>query len=74
MTLLYLYGCSRRSVLICAAVPYDPKQYDILLRALHKAHDVAPPIGPKLKASHRTIIESKKTEELDSDREMPPSS
>jgi hypothetical protein len=27
--------------------PYDPKQYDILLRALHKAHDVAPPIGPK---------------------------
>jgi TIR domain-containing protein len=27
--------------------PYDEKQYDILLRTLHKAHDPAPPIGPK---------------------------
>jgi hypothetical protein len=27
--------------------PYDPKQYAILLRALHKADAAAPPIGPK---------------------------
>lgn len=27
--------------------PYDPKQYDFLLRALHRANDPAPPIGPK---------------------------
>jgi hypothetical protein len=27
--------------------PYDPKQYAILLRALHKANSAAPPIGPK---------------------------
>ena len=27
--------------------PYSPKEYDALLRALHKAHDMAPPIGPK---------------------------
>lgn len=27
--------------------PYDPEEYDILLRALHRANDVAPPIGPK---------------------------
>jgi hypothetical protein len=27
--------------------PYDPKQYDILLRALHRVNDVAPPVGPR---------------------------
>jgi len=27
--------------------PYNHKEYDRLLRRLHKAHDVAPPIGPK---------------------------
>ena len=27
--------------------PYDQKQYDILIQGLHKAHDLAPPIGPK---------------------------
>jgi hypothetical protein len=27
--------------------PYDRKQYDILIQGLHKAHDVAPPVGPR---------------------------
>jgi hypothetical protein len=27
--------------------PYDPKEYDYLLRTLHKAHDPAPPIGQR---------------------------
>jgi hypothetical protein len=27
--------------------PYDPKQYEILLRALHRANDVGPPVGPR---------------------------
>jgi len=27
--------------------PYDQKEYDILLRTLHRANEVAPPIGPK---------------------------
>jgi hypothetical protein len=27
--------------------PYDRKQYDILIRGLHKAHESAPPVGPK---------------------------
>jgi hypothetical protein len=37
--------------------PYDQKQYDILLKALHKANEVAPPIGPKpVFAPHRADI------------------
>ena len=37
--------------------PYDQKQYDILLKALHKANEVAPPIGPKpVFAPHRAEI------------------
>ena len=27
--------------------PYDQKEYDILLRTLHRANELAPPIGPK---------------------------
>jgi hypothetical protein len=27
--------------------PYDRRQYDILIRGLHKAHDIAPPVGSK---------------------------
>ena len=27
--------------------PYDEKQYEILLRTVHRANEVAPPIGPK---------------------------
>jgi hypothetical protein len=27
--------------------PYDAKEYEILIRALHRSNDVAPPIGPK---------------------------
>jgi hypothetical protein len=40
--------------------PYDPKQYDILLRALHRANDVAPPIGPKpvFAANRADIVEN----------------
>jgi hypothetical protein len=37
--------------------PYDQKQYDILLKALHKANEVAPPLGPKpVFAPHRAEI------------------
>ena len=39
--------------------PYDPKQYDILLRAVHRANDVAPPIGPKpVFAENPDIVEN----------------
>lgn len=39
--------------------PYDPKQYDILLRAVHRANDVAPPIGPKpVFAANPDIVEN----------------
>jgi hypothetical protein len=40
--------------------PYDPKQYDLLLRAVHRANDVAPPIGPKpvFAASRGDIVEN----------------
>jgi TIR domain len=31
--------------------PYDEQQYELLLRALHKAQPVAPPVGPKPKFS-----------------------
>jgi len=40
--------------------PYDPKQYDFLLRALHRVNDAAPPIGPKpiFAASRADIAEN----------------
>jgi len=39
--------------------PYDPKQYDILLRAVHRANEVAPPIGPKpVFAANPDIVEN----------------
>jgi hypothetical protein len=40
--------------------PYNPKQYEMLLRTLHKAHDKAPPVGPKpvFSASGITIVDN----------------
>jgi hypothetical protein len=40
--------------------PYDAKQYDILLRAVHRANDAAPPIGPKpvFAANRGDIVEN----------------
>ena len=40
--------------------PYDQKQYEILLRTVHRANDVAPPIGPKpvFAANRADIVEN----------------